>query len=185
VRASVESGADFGDGVEVSGLAGLSYRVDGSLTVAGGVLAGSRIEDDARVVPLIGFDWAFAEGWRLSSFVGRGRPADRAALSGGLSVDLSYEWCDAATVFVRGVYESERFALDDDNAASPGGVFDREAVSVTGGVDWTLGPGIDLRVFGGVSVYQELDFEDGGGRDVASSETDPQPSVGATLVWRF
>lgn len=185
LRAGYEDSADFGESLTVSGLGGVSYTVDETLTLGLGTIVSSRLEDSASVVPVIGIDWRFAEGWRLSSLGGPGRPADRAALTGGVSLELSYEQSDLATWFVRGVYDTSAYRLDGGNDVAPGGLFRQERFDVTGGVDLTLADGLDVRLFGGAAVYQELEFEDDSGSDVVDEETDPQPFIGALLVWRF
>ena len=151
VSAGYENGAEFGESLEYSGLVALTHRATETLTLAGGVVVSSELEDDVRVRPAVGVDWRFSERWRLSSLAGRGRPADRAALAGGLSVDLSYEAHETLTVFGRAAWESSSFRLDDGNRFLPGGVLRREALEVLVGVDGRVGSGLHVRVSGGAA----------------------------------
>jgi long-subunit fatty acid transport protein len=67
INMSAESGSSLGDGLTGGGMVGVSYKFDADLSVGLGLAAGSRLEENAWVLPLFTARWKFADNWRLDA----------------------------------------------------------------------------------------------------------------------
>lgn len=109
---SGEADADFDDGFTGGGAIGLTYRADQDLTIGGGVLLMSQIEDSARVFPIIVIDWKITEDLRLTN---------RSGLDGA-GLELIFD-LDRHTELAVGMgFEFKRFALENDGAGQDTGL---------------------------------------------------------------
>lgn len=185
VRSAFEAGADFEDSVTFSGVLGAGYRYNDNLSIGFGVAASTVMEDSELVLPILGFDWRISERWRLGSSGVLSRAADRSPLSRGTSIELSYQATDEARLYLRSSFLSDDYRLDEDNEFNPGGVFRNTRINLTAGIDWEPSPAVAVRAFAGASLYQEIEFDNDGGREIADGEADPAPVVGLIAVFRY
>lgn len=171
VGAGYEAGADFGDSVFGGGFAGFGYRFTDqfSLTLGVGVL--SRLEDDALVIPLIGFRWQINEELRLESE--------------GISTRLVWEAAEDLELNAFGRFSSRDYRMDDSNAYLPGGAFSDNRIVVGAGASWRIAEQLSLKLEAGASVWQEYKFFNASGNEVSARETDPQLMVRAGFEFRF
>jgi opacity protein-like surface antigen len=171
VRAAFESGADIEDSLEIRGTGGAEYRVNEDLAFTFGLAAGTQIEDDAIVIPLLGIDWNIDEKTRL--------------VSRDLGLILSYEIAPDWSVGVFGNFEIRDWRLDDSRATIPDGVA-RERRIVTG-IEARYRPSnkFEFALEGGVVAWQKLKALDDDGRKVGDQDFEPAPYIGASLVIRF
>jgi hypothetical protein len=171
VRAAFESGADLGDSLELRGTAGAEYTVNEDLKFTFGVVAGTQIEDDVLVIPIVGIEWAVNEKTRLASQ--------------GLGLILSYEVREHWSVGLYGAYELRDWRLDESRSFNAGGVAREERFVL--GLELRHRPSnrFELAFEGGVVAWQKLESLDSGGDEVGTEEFDPAPFVGLSVIFRF
>jgi hypothetical protein len=170
-NSSGEEGADFSDTLTYGGLGGVSYQFSETFTASIGVLAQSRLEDSAMVIPIPGIDWKISEEWRLSSM-------NKPGLS--LFYSPSKEW----TFSLGATYEGREFRLNDRDAA-PEGVGRDRGVPVLLGAEWSPSRRITVGGFVGAYVYRKLRLEDNGGNELSEFEVDPAPTAGLNIKFAF
>lgn len=167
---SGEPGADIGDAMTFGGYGGARYAFSENFSLSFGVVAKSRIEDDAIVIPLIGIDWKINDRVSLST----------EGTTGLLNVKLTDEW---TAVFSAG-WELRDYRLDDDSVL-PDGVVSDSRIPIGIGFEWRPSPNITLNLNGGVVVWQEYEFHNDDGDDISETNTDPAPYVGFSAQFRF
>lgn len=170
-NSSGEEGAEFSDTLTYGGLGGVSYQFSDSFTASLGVLAQSRLEDSAMVIPIPGIDWKISEEWRLSSL---NKPGLTLLYSPGK------DW----TFSLGAAYEGREFRLNDRDAA-PEGVGRDRGVPVLLGAEWRPSNRITVGGFVGAYVYRKLRLEDSGGNELSEFEVDPAPTVGLNIKFAF
>lgn len=165
-----ESDADVGDSIVGGGTVGVRYAFSKNFALSGGLIATSRLEDDALVLPFVGVEW---------------RINDRVTLaSRGLGLELAAKVADPLTVTLGLEYASRAYRLADDGAV-PDGVLQDRRVPVAVGLRYAPARWIEVTVRGGVDVWQEYTIDDSGGQEIEEVETDPSPFVGASIEFRF
>ncbi|MEM8834653.1 MAG: hypothetical protein AAGD00_02420 [Planctomycetota bacterium] len=165
-----EPGADLGEAVTGGGFGSVGYRFSDNLTLSFGVAASSRLEDDARVIPIVGVRWQVNDQVLVES---RG-PGLR------VRVDPNDDWA----FFFQGGAEFRNYRLDEDGPL-PDGVVDDVRIPIEAGVIWSPAGGLELELSGGAIVYQEFDIKTGSGRDFSEPETDPAGFISLALRWTF
>lgn len=171
VRSAFESGADFEDTLELRGTGGAEYRVSESLQFTFGIAAGTRIEDDPLVIPILGIDWRIDEKTRLASR--------------DLGLILSHEIAQDWSLGLFGNFEWRDWRLDDSRSTIPGGVAREKRIVV--GVEARYRPSnrFEFALEGGVVAWQKLKALDDDGRKVGDQDFEPAPYIGASVVFRF
>lgn len=156
-------------GLTIGGLAGLHYRAADNLTLSAGLAGTSRLEDEARVWPFLGFDWAMNEDWDLSIL--------------GPDIELGLRLGDRWRGFVEAAYDLRQYRLNDDGPAR-GAAFRDEAVRFGSGLEYSPSSTIQIRLDAGISLWRELSLHE---QDGSSSEVeiDPAPYVGIQLQFGF
>lgn len=157
------SGASWGDSVLGSGVVGATYEVHEGLRIGLGAAVSSRLEDDARILPLPFFDWQINDRWSL-------RTADRAVDVRGLQ--LAYKATDAIELFALAGWNSHEFRLDNKGAV-PDGVFRDERIPVVGGIAWSFMPQAKLELAAGVDAWSNYQILDATGAKLADVDADP------------
>jgi len=171
INSSAESGADFGDSLTYGGLIGATYLVNDSFSIGAVLSVRSRLEDDARVIPVPVFDWKINEQWRLGTSAGR-------------SLRLSYAPSKTWLVFADLGYENSEYRLDKDGS-SPEGVFRDTRVPVSLGVAYLPTERVTISVLGGVNVYREFVLDDKHGNRVHKDKSKPSPVLAALVRVSF
>ncbi|MGP1310614.1 MAG: hypothetical protein ACTS27_10495 [Phycisphaerales bacterium] len=170
-RAAFESGADFGDSLELRGTAGAQYRVSDDLMFTFGVAAGTQIEDDVLVIPLLGIEWDISERTRLASR--------------DLGLILSHEIAQDWSLGIFGSFEFRDWRLDDSRSVNPGGVAREKRVVVGAEARYRPSNRFEFALEGGVVAWQKLKGLDDDGRKIGEQEFDPAPYLGASVIIRF
>ncbi|MEM1167281.1 MAG: DUF6268 family outer membrane beta-barrel protein [Planctomycetota bacterium] len=172
IGSGFEEDADFGDGLQGGGVAGVLYNFSPSLTLGGGVVVSSRIEDDPLIVPYVYVKWDITDRWTLQTE--------------GLGLELIYDIDEQFSIYAAGGFDRREFVLDDDGPLPEGIVRDR-AVLVGGGfrIEPNALPGLSLSIDAGAVVYQEFEILDRDGDDFRELESDPTGYLGVSLRYRF
>lgn len=159
-----EEGADMGDAFTVGGLAAANYKFSDRLTLGFGFIVGTRLEDDTIFIPALSIDWKISDRWSLSN---EERP--------GLA--LRFEATDKLQLAVEAWYTTRDYRLSDDNAI-PDGAMEDTRVPLAFSARWK--PMDRLTVIGrvGAFVYQEFEFQNDDGDEVADADVDPGLFVG-------
>lgn len=174
VTASPGEGASWGDSITGGGVAGFTYQITDSLRVGAGIGISSRLEDDARFIPVPNIEWQIDEQWRL------------ATTSRGLGVrglELSYDANEWLTLFALGGWASREYRLDDDGGPAPDGVLRDERVPLYIGATFKPADNVSIDVGVGGSVWSQFELLDSGGTEIADSDADPALGgwIGATV----
>lgn len=165
-----EGEADVGESITGGGLALASYSFSEDFTLSFGVLATSRLEDDALVLPIIGVRWKITPTVRLETR--------------GLGVVVTADLSEAWAVTLDGGFESREYRLADESPLPEGVVRDRRA-PVAVGVIYKPAPWVELTLRGGATVWQEFEIDNAAGDEVAEVESDPAPFVSFRATLRF
>jgi hypothetical protein len=167
----LEGSADFGDALTWRGAGGLEWRVRDDLAWRFGVLAFDRLEDDALIVPVVGFDWDVDARTNL------------ALGTGGLEVrrDVGGD----TNAFGRFTWENRQFRLDD-SGPNPEGSLEDSSFQLLVGLDLPVGIGegalasTRLDVFVGAQFGRELEFRTSD-VEVGGDDVDPSALFGLRL----
>lgn len=174
VMASPGEGASWGDAITGGGVAGFTYQLTDTLRIGAGVGVSSRLEDDARVIPIPSLEWQINEEWRL------------ATTSRGLGVrglELSYEANEWLTLFALGGWASREYRLDDNGGPAPDGVLRDERIPLYVGATFKAAEKVTIDLGVGGSVWSQFELLDSGGTEIADSDADPALGgwIGATV----
>jgi len=177
VRFNKEKGADSGDSSTYGLFAAVAWRIDADLTIGPGIGVFSRLEDSARIFPVLAIDWNITDHWNLSTGSGLGS-------SVGPGLSLSYKFNEHWKLALAGRYESDEFRLDDEGPA-PGGVGrDQSFPLVVSGI---LEPNDKTRfsLFVGAELGGELKLKDSFGETIDKTKYDPALIIGASFAVEF
>jgi len=176
-RFNGENGASSGDGRTYGLYAAAAWRIYENLTIGPGIGVFSRLENSARIFPILAIEWDITDRWNLST--GRGLAASQ-----GPGLTLSYKLSNAWTLGFAGRYEYIEFRLDDEGIAA-GGVGRDESMPLV--FVATLEPSAKFSVsfFAGIEAFGTLNLKDALGNFVDESSYDPAPIFGAALEVRF
>lgn len=171
IRAAYEPGADFADSLTGSGYVAFRYQWTKSFALTFGVGAGSRLEEDVLVLPVLGVEWQIDDKW---SFGTR-----------GLGAGITYKFSDQLNLTLRGGYEPRGYRLSDSRGANPGGVFHDDRVPVGLELTWKPAPFAIFSIFAGGVVWQEYRVYNDNGNKLADDESDPAPFIAARATIQF
>ncbi len=175
---SGENDADVGDSATYGGILAASYTFSREFTLGLGVLATSRIEDDAFVVPQLIIDWRPCKEFRLSNFAGP------EAFPGGAGLEAIWILSEEFEVAFGGRYTYRRFRLADDAPVSSGvGTDEGLPLWLRATMRAKCGARIDL--VGGFQVAGEMQINDSSGRELAKVDVEAAPFLGAFFSWTF
>jgi len=167
---SGERKADFGKSFTAGAFGAVGYKISDDLTLYGGVLGKSRLEDDALAVPIIGVNWRITENLRLDTR--------------GLGAVLTMTVKPGLRVFVDATYESREYRLSDESFLREGVVRDRQIpVGIGAGID--LCKNFTLTVRGGVNVWQQFTVDTDNEVRVNRFRSDPTGFIGLRGEIRF
>lgn len=172
-----EDGASSSDGQTYGLLAAAFWRINEDLTIGPGMGVFSRLEDSARVFPILAIDWDISERWNLSTGEGL-------AASQGPGLTLRYTLNPNWSFGLSGRYEDIEFRLNNDGPA-PGGIGRDEVLPVVLSAKLQPNPRVDLSVFAGVELGGKLTLMDEFGTTIEESDYDPAPLFGAAFEFRF
>lgn len=174
VGAGFEAGADFADAITYSGRVAFTYSFSDRATVGLGVSAGSRLEDNALLLPVPIVTWRFADKWELASF------ADHR----GTGLGLAFMPNDAWTIDVRAGVRSHEFRLDDAGP-TPDGVARTWHLPVTLGATWKPDPQVKLGANVGMAIWQQYTLDDANGDELFETDADAAFIAGLGVEFSF
>jgi len=177
VRYNGENGATSGDSRTFGLFAAATWRINENLTIGPGVGVFSRLEDGARVFPILAIEWDIGERWNLST--GRGLAASQ-----GPGLTLSYTLNESWSFGLAGRYEDVEFRLDDAGPAA-GGVGRDQSIPLVAMATLTPNTVFILSVFAGVEFNGTLKLKNSLGDVVDESSYDPAPIFGVSFELRF
>jgi hypothetical protein len=177
VRFAGEEGAEVNDSITGGGFIGFSFQFSDRLTIGPGVGVLTRLEESARVIPVLIIDWEITD--TLSLNTGRGIGA---TLGPGLT--LNWRPSRVWSFSVGGRSESLRFRLDENGAAA-NGVGSDSSFAVFGGIEYSLTPRVRIAVLGGAALDGELRLEDENGHTIIEENHDPTGLLGFAFSARF
>lgn len=177
IRSNGEDGADSGDSRTYGVFAAVAWRLNENLTIGPGVGVFSRLEDSARIFPVLAIDWNISDRWNLST--GRGL-----ASSQGPGLTLSYELNDDWSFGLAGRYEDTEFRLDDEGPAA-GGIGRDQSFPLVAVATLKPNSMLTLSVFTGLELGGSLRLKDVQDITIEESDYDPAPLFGATFEFRY
>jgi hypothetical protein len=154
-----------------------AWRLNENLTIGPGMGVFSRLEDGARIFPLLALDWDITE--RLNLSTGR-----ELAVSQGPGLTLSYQLNDDWSLGLAGRYEDIEFRLDDEGPAA-GGVGRDQSLPIVITSSLKLESSILLTLFAGLELDGTLKLKDATGVVIDESSYDPAPIFGGVFEIRF
>ncbi len=175
-----EDGADWDDAITGGGLVGVTYVFDEDLQIGGGLFVGSRLEDNALVVPAFVLNWNISENFAITT-------QGRAGLTGGSGVELIYYagGRDSAwELAVGGRWDFRRFRLDEGGIA-PEGVGEDVRTPIWLRLTWDINDDVSLDFYGGMTVSGEMELADQAGNVITTAEYDNAPFAGLSLRLKF
>lgn len=158
------------EGVSGGALTGLRYHAANNLTLAAGLAGVSRLEDDARIWPFIGFEWGVTENIHLSIL--------------GPDIELSWKASEHLRGMLIAEYDMRQYRLNQDGPTAGAALRDEE-IRIGMGLEWSPKSSIQLRLEGGLTLWRELTMLPGAGGESTSSEIEPTPYLGFELVFSF
>lgn len=180
VQFSGENDADAGDSATFGGIAAVGYSFSEELTLGAGVLATTRLEDDALVVPQLIVDWRPTQEFRISNFAGP------EAFPGGAGLEAIWMPAERFELALGGRYTYRRFRLDDATPGpASGGVGTDEGLPIWLRATFRSNWGGRLDLVGGVQVAGEVALDDATGNELAKVDVEPAPFLGVFFSWRF
>jgi hypothetical protein len=175
-----ENSADAWDSATIGGVAAVSYAFSRDFVLGAGVLATTRLEDDALVIPQLIVDWKPCKEFRLSNVAGP------EAYPGGAGLEAIWVMSDEFELGLGGRYTYRRFRLDDGGAPSrAGGVGTDQGLPLWLRATVRAKCGVRVDLIGGVQVASEMQLDDAAGNELASVDVEPNPFLGVFASWRF
>jgi len=163
IEIGAASGADVGDAITYGGFFGARYRWSDRFTTTFGIIAKTRLEDDAIAVPLLGLEWQITDRVMLKN----------EGLGLKLTADLNEQW--RAGLFAR--WELRDYRLADDGSV-PDGVLRDQRVPLGVSIEWRPSPAVQIELVGGAVVLQSYEVETDDGDRVQSDRARPTPFIG-------
>lgn len=172
IQFSGEPDADVSDTATYGGFFGSRWKISDSFSLQLGAAVKTRLEENVRFFPAIGFQWQINERVMLAT--------EGAGLR--LSADLNPQW----TFFLEGGYALREFRLDHrDSGPLDEGVFRDERVTIGAGFDYKPSLNTTISLTGGAAVWSQFRFDNRDGIEIAEEEADPTAYVGLTVRFRF
>ncbi|MBX3401992.1 MAG: hypothetical protein KF699_01140 [Phycisphaeraceae bacterium] len=163
-------GADVGDSFTFGGYVGARYAFSENFALSFGVQGRTRLEEDARLLPLLGIEWQITDDVRLTTE--------------GPGVRLTVRLDEAWSFSIGAAWELREYRLEDD-APIPEGVLRDSRFVFGAGFDYTPSQWVTLSLFGGVVAWQEFRFDDRDGNELLEDNTDPTGFIGFSATFRF
>jgi hypothetical protein len=177
VRLNGEKGASNSDSRTYGIFGAIAWQLKENLMIGPGLGVFTRLEDSARIFPILAIDWQFAERWSIST--GGGLASSR-----GPGLTLSYQVSEEWSLGVAGRYEDLEFRLDDEGIA-PGGVGRDQSLPIVFTAAMQAGKQLNFSVFAGVSLGGNLRLKDADDNVIEETDYDIAPVFGGTFELRF
>jgi len=171
IGAGYETGARIEDAMFGGAFGGFGYAFSDTFSLQLGIGVRTRQDDDALVIPLIGFIWKIGDDLRLESE--------------GIASRLIWQTTEDLELSLFARYTTRDYRTDRSNEFLPDGVFRDDRVVIGARADWTPNPGFVLTIEAGASIWQRFTFYDQNDDRINRTETDPQLLIGASFEVRF
>jgi hypothetical protein len=170
-----EKGADWGDGLSLGAVGSAAWRFTGG-RLGFGVGLFHQLEK-TRIFPFIAVDYRFAEHWRLTN-------PTPAGPTGPAGLEVQYAFRSGWEVGAGAARRTYRFRLDDQGIG-PDGVGEERSMIGFLHFGRGLGGNARLELYAGAILSGELRVEDSASNELAKTEFDPAPLIGATFSTRL
>ncbi len=167
-----EAGASSSDSQTYGLLTAAFWKVGETLTIGPGFGAFSRLEDSARLFPLLAIDWNITP--RLNLTTGRGLAATR-----GPGLTLAYQFNPAWSLELAGRYEEIEFRLDD------GGVGRDRSIPVVLSARYRAAETFEFSAFLGTELSGKLSLDDVSGNTIRENDYGTALLLGASFRYRY
>lgn len=175
-----ESRARVKDSLTYGGDLSVSYSFGRDLTIGGGALVQSQIEDKPLVIPLIIVYWQVTDSIVVSNVLGP------EAYPTGAGLEVAWRPDRQTELSLGARWETRRFRLDDrGDQIRREGVGEDVGLPLWARATWRLESGLRIDLVGGVSLFNEYQLDDRNGNEIASTDLDPAPFIAGFLSWRF
>lgn len=175
-----ERRAKVADSLVFGGNLAVSYSFSEKLTLGGGALVQTQIEDRPLIIPLVVVYWQVTDAIVVSNVLGP------EAYPTGAGLEVAWRPDRMAELSIGTRFEVRRFRLDDR-----GDELRREGIGQDTGLPlwaratWRLPNGLRLDLVGGVSLMNEYRLDDRDGNEISSVDLDPAPFIAGFVSWRF
>lgn len=181
---SADKGADWGDAVSAGAALGATYKHSPELELGLAVIAASRIEEGATILPVPLVNWRFHPQWRL--YTGMTEVAARRGVGGYLEWNF-IEPCD---VSIGAQFENRRFRLNNvsnfnqnfpNQVGDNGGhnyIGEDQSVPVYLRVNVRIIEGLSADILGGVAFGGKMSLSNSHDHFIDSASYDPQAIIG-------
>jgi len=159
---STENQASWNDGMTYGGLLAVRQQVNKSFAWQVGIIARTRLEDQALILPIPGFDWKIN---------------DRLALRTAQGVTLSYDLVgDKHWLFDMGVNLENRIYRMDERSQLSNGVFIDRRIPLVTALTYQLWPGMFIKCSVATPFYRQYKFCASDGTTMESLDSNFFPS---------
>lgn len=176
-RYNGENKSDTSEGRTYGLMAAAAWRLSPELTIGPGFGVFSRLEDGARVFPILVIDWKISDRWKLATGGGL-------AASQGPGLTLSYQLSNSWSLGMTSRYEDLEFRLVEDGT-TPGGVGRDQSIPVVLSAAWEPNKTVKLGMFAGFEFAGKLKLKDANGDLISESSYDPAAIFGGTFELHF
>lgn len=175
-----ENDADVSDSATFGGIVAASYSFNKDFTLGAGVLAMSRLEDDALIVPQLLIEWKPCEEFRVSNFAGP------EAFPGGAGLEGIWQLSKNFELALGGRYSYRRFRLDDSGSSTrANGVGTDQGLPIWLRATMRADCGVRLDLIGGIQIASEMRLDDSTGNELARVDVEPNPFLGIFMSYRY
>lgn len=171
-----ESGAEWGDSVQIGGVLAASYRFSPRLTLGVGAGLFTGLED-TQSFPFVVIRWQITDKLLLTNPFRPG-PSGPAGLEFIYSIDQSWQ------IAAGSAWRSFRFRLDDQ-APAPEGIGEVNLIPTWGRITWRFNRRWLFDLYAGVSLSGDLKLEDRNGNEIAKVDQDTALFGALTVNYRF
>ena len=175
-----EPQANLGDSFTVGGNAAVSYAFSEKLSLGGGVLLSSQIEDSILAIPIVVVYWQVTDSVVVSNVLGP------EAYPTGAGLEIAWRPDRVSEISIGSRYEVRRFRLDDTGPEiRRNGVGEDSGLPLWLRATWRFPNGIRMDLVGGVSLFNQYRLDDSNGGRIATADLDPAPFIAGFVSWRF
>lgn len=171
-----EDGAGFSDTAMVNGFGAVAWKASDDLTLTLGVRVQDRLEDDVRVLPVLGVEWEIDDTLSVSS----SRAARVLGGAGGGGVGLVYASGSGPELVIGAGFSSREFRLDESGPV-PDGVLRDDRVVAGIGLAWDPSEAVSASVGVGLAVWSDIETLGSNGATVGDEDGDPAAYITARV----
>ena len=169
---AAEHDADFGNAFYGGGIIAGSYTFSRDLTLGGGLLVASRLEDNVLLIPALLVDWRINERLRVTNVRG---PVTYPASAG---VEILYNLEEHLDLSIGFRYTYRRFRLNDEGPSRiRNGVGTERSFPFWLRLQWQPLKRFRIHLLGGISFGERLELQESNGDLIAKQDVNPAPFV--------